>query len=115
MFSRLGDGKKALKDQPGEIKLPQELNIRGCDADFDNANTAGRHNAETMSDLLQASLLLVSFVSGGFKCLHAALHVPLKHFPILTLLLSQRHEVAAVVGLILRTHNHTHINHMINT
>ncbi len=41
MFSRLGDGKKALKDQPGEIKLPQELNIRGCDADLDNANIVG--------------------------------------------------------------------------
>ena len=46
----------------------------------------------------------MSFVSAGFKRLHAALHVPLKHLPVLTLLLPQRHEVTAVVGLILDTH-----------
>ena len=56
---------------------------------------------ESLSCLLEAALLLVSFVSGGFERLHAALHVPLKHLPILTLLLPQRHEVTAVVRLIL--------------
>lgn len=53
--------------------------------------------------LLETSLLLVSFVSGGFKRLHAAPHVPLKHLPILTLFLPQRHKVTAVVRLILDT------------
>lgn len=53
--------------------------------------------------LLETSLLLVSFVSGGFKRLHAAPHVPLKHLPILTLFLPQRHKMTAVVRLILDT------------
>lgn len=53
------------------------------------------------SHLFQAALLLVAFVSGGFEGLHAAPHVPLKHLPVLALLLPQRHEVTTVVGLIL--------------
>lgn len=57
----------------------------------------------SVSCLLEASLLLVPFVSDGFERLHAALHVPLKHLPVLPLLLAQRHEVTAVVGLILDT------------
>ena len=63
----------------------------------------GRVRAVNASCLLQAALLLVSLVAGGFERLHAAPHVPLKHLPVLALLLSQRHEVTAVLGLILNT------------
>lgn len=58
-----------------------------------------------MSCLLETALLLVPFVPGGFERLHAAPHVPLKHLPVLALFLPQRHEVTAVVGLILNTNN----------
>lgn len=40
-FCRLGDGERTLKDKPVEIKLPQELNARGCDAHLDDVNIVG--------------------------------------------------------------------------
>lgn len=40
-FSRLGDGERAVKDQPVEVKLPQELNVKGSDADVDVVNIVG--------------------------------------------------------------------------
>lgn len=62
----------------------------------------------TCVNLLQAALLLVPFVSGGLEGLHAAPHVPLENLAVLPLLLPQRHEVSAVVGLVLEnTHTHT--------
>lgn len=56
----------------------------------------------------------MTFVSGGFERLHAAPHVPLKHLPVLTLLLPQRHEVSAVVGLILKFSDTTQSGRVIN-
>ncbi|XP_059192690.1 uncharacterized protein LOC131974411 [Centropristis striata] len=38
---RLGDGERAVKDQPVEVKLPQEQNIKGNHADVDVVNIVG--------------------------------------------------------------------------
>ncbi|XP_044052620.1 E3 ubiquitin-protein ligase HERC2-like [Siniperca chuatsi] len=38
---QLGDGERAVKDQPVKVKLPQELNVKGGDADVDVANIVG--------------------------------------------------------------------------
>lgn len=40
-FSRLGDGERAIKDQPVEVKLPQELNFKGSDPHVDDVNIVG--------------------------------------------------------------------------
>ncbi|KAI3372475.1 hypothetical protein L3Q82_022961 [Scortum barcoo] len=37
----MGDGERAVKDQPVEVKLPQELNVEGSDADVDVADVVG--------------------------------------------------------------------------
>lgn len=63
--------------------------------------------ALNLRHLLQAALLLVSFVPRGLERLHASPHVPLEHLAVLTLLLPQRHEVTAVVGLILNSRGDT--------
>lgn len=38
---RLGDGQKAIKDRPVEVKLPQRLNLKGPDADLNGINIVG--------------------------------------------------------------------------
>ncbi|XP_034398310.1 probable E3 ubiquitin-protein ligase HERC1 isoform X3 [Cyclopterus lumpus] len=38
---QLGDGERAVKDQPVEVKLQQELNVKGSDADVDLVNIVG--------------------------------------------------------------------------
>ncbi|XP_068559753.1 uncharacterized protein [Cebidichthys violaceus] len=38
---QLGDGERAVKDQPVEVKLQQELSIKGSDADEDVVNISG--------------------------------------------------------------------------
>lgn len=40
-FCRLGDGERTVKDQPVEVKLTQELNVRGSDARVNVANIVG--------------------------------------------------------------------------
>lgn len=40
-FSRLGNGERAVKKQPVEVKLPQELNVRGSHLDGNIANVVG--------------------------------------------------------------------------
>lgn len=39
--SRLGDGQKAIKDRPVEVKLPQRLNSKGRNADLNGVNIVG--------------------------------------------------------------------------
>ncbi|XP_038560576.1 RCC1 domain-containing protein RUG3, mitochondrial-like isoform X1 [Micropterus salmoides] len=38
---QLGDGERSVKDQPVEVKLPQEPNFKGSDADVDVVNIVG--------------------------------------------------------------------------
>lgn len=40
-FPRLGNGERAVKKQPVEVKLPQELNVRGSHLDGNFANVVG--------------------------------------------------------------------------
>lgn len=40
-FPRLGDGERAIKDQPVEVKLPQELNFKGSAQHVDDVNIVG--------------------------------------------------------------------------
>ena len=40
-FFRLGNGEKAVKDQPVKVKLPQELNVEGSNADVDVVDIVG--------------------------------------------------------------------------
>lgn len=58
-----------------------------------------------MSHLFETAFFLVSFVTCGLVSLHADLHVSLENLTVLTLLLSHRHEVTTVVGLILDRHD----------
>lgn len=54
--------------------------------------------------LLQAALFLMAFMTAGFECLHSALHVPLKHLSVLTVLAFCQppgHEMTTVLPLIL--------------
>lgn len=51
--------------------------------------------------LFLAAVLLVAFVLGGFEGLQATAHVPLKHLPVLPLLIACHHEVTTVVRLVL--------------
>ncbi|XP_037634201.1 ultraviolet-B receptor UVR8-like isoform X2 [Sebastes umbrosus] len=38
---QLGDGERAVKDQPVQVKLPRELNVKGSDADVDVVDIVG--------------------------------------------------------------------------
>lgn len=40
-FSRLGVGERTVKDHPVEVKLTQELNVRGSVADVNAVNVVG--------------------------------------------------------------------------
>lgn len=58
----------------------------------------------TFFHLLQAALFLMAFMTAGFERLHPALHVPLKHLSILTVLAFCQppgHEMTTVLPLIL--------------
>lgn len=56
-----------------------------------------------MTCLFEAAFFFVPLVSGGFKRLHAILHISLEDLSVLTLLLPQWHKMTAVVGLVLHT------------